>query len=103
MPGVKEDQNSYISKLTEISDILVTLSIIICQFHIKKGHIEISLDGESALDKALTDNGLHCEQKSFNILKDTHKKKSFTSNYNQMEIGRRTPNKSGLNIIVCLC
>ena len=36
--------------------------------------MEIALDGESALDKASYDVGLHCEQKLFYILQYIHNK-----------------------------
>ena len=48
------------------------ISIFICYFRITQGAIEIALDGKSALNTVSSDDSLHCEQKSFDILQDIH-------------------------------
>ena len=48
------------------------ISIIIYYFNITQGEIEITLDGEPALNTASYDDRLHCKQKSFDILQDIH-------------------------------
>lgn len=72
VPGVKKDQNPYRSKLAGISGILVRISIIICYFKITQGAIEITLDGESTLSTASSDDGLDFKQIFFDILQDIH-------------------------------
>ena len=71
-------QSVYRSELASIDGVLSTIEAVLSYFDIDYGHIEVVLDGQSALGKA-RDNGYHIKLKQacFDLIQDIRNRKSF--------------------------
>jgi hypothetical protein len=73
IPGEKEDQTSYCSKISGVSGIVKTVGII-CKWHsITSGVVKVGLDGDQAMKNIFGKWPLHPKQADYDILKDLRK------------------------------